>query len=134
GSRAELLEGKPGPAPIATAAQLPQLAEDAGLVLVLPFPDATDQFLTSQVVPRLAFLLAQPALDDGLRGNPGMIGAWYPQGVVTLHAPPANQDVLKRVIQGMSHVQRPGHVGRRDDDAKRLALSVGVAMKVAAAF
>ena len=70
-------------------------------------------------------------LDHGLRGDAGVIGAGHPQGVVALHAPPADQHVLQRVVEGVAHVQGAGHVRRRDDDGERLAARVGPAVEVA---
>ncbi len=61
-------------------------------------------------------------LHHGLRRDAGVIGAGHPEGVVALHAPPADQHVLQRVIECVAHVQRAGHVGRRNDDGERLAV------------
>ena len=112
--------------PVAAAAQFAELAEDALLVLVLPLPDAAHQFLAAEVVARLLLLVAEAALHHGLRGDAGVVGAGHPQGVVALHAPPADQHVLQRVVEGVAHVQGAGHVRRRDDDAERLAVGVGL--------
>jgi hypothetical protein len=51
-----------------------------------------------------------------------VVGAGLPQHVLAAHALEAAQDVLQGVVERMAHVQRAGHVGRRDDDAvgKRL--------------
>ena len=54
----------------------------------------------------------------------GMIGARNPHGVVADHAAPACQDVLQRVVEGMTHVQRGGDVWRRNDDDVRVFLGV----------
>ena len=75
------------------------------------------QFLAAEVVARLLLLLAEAPFHHGLRGDAGVIGAGHPQGVVALHAPPADQHVLQRVVEGVAHVQGAGHVRRRDDDA-----------------
>ena len=40
-----------------------------------------------------------------------------PQHVLPAHALEAAQDVLQRVVERVAHVQRAGHVRRRDDDA-----------------
>ena len=78
------------------------------------------------------FFFQQPPLDHGLRGDAGMIGARHPQRVVALHPPPADENILQRVVQRMPQVQRAGHVRRRNDDRIRLALRVGLAVKIAA--
>ena len=76
---------------------------------------------------RLLLLFQQPPLDDGLRGDAGVVGAGHPEGVEALHPPPADQDVLQRVVERMAQVQSPGHVRRRDDDRERLAACSGSA-------
>jgi hypothetical protein len=90
--------------------------------------------LATQLVAALAFLGQQPPLDDSLRGDPRMIGAGHPEGVVALHAAHADQDVLQRIVEGMSQVQRAGDIGRRDDDAVRRSRGIGLAVKVAVPF
>src|SRR5438445_7032678 len=62
--------------PITATAKLAELAEDAGLVLVLPLPDALDEFFAAEIVARLALFFAQTPFHHGLRSDAGMIGAW----------------------------------------------------------
>ncbi len=57
------------------------------------------------------------ALDHQLGGDAGVVGARLPQHVLAAHALEAAEHVLQRVVEGMPHVQRARHVGRRDDDA-----------------
>src|SRR5262249_19038654 len=112
--------------------ELFELVEDAALVLVLPLPDALDQLLAAEVAARLALLLAHALLHHSLRGDAGVVGAGHPQGVVAPRAPPADQHGLQGVVEGVAHVYRAVHVRRWDDDAVRLAVLVGPAVKVAA--
>src|SRR5689334_12320988 len=58
-----LVERETRPLPVAGAAHLPELIQDSRLVLRLPLPDALDQLLTPQVVPRFTFFFSQPLLD-----------------------------------------------------------------------
>ena len=51
----------------------------------------------------------------GLRGDGGMVGARYPQGVLTLHTGTTHQDVLDGVVEHVSHVEHTRHIGRGDD-------------------
>ena len=80
----------------------------------------------------LLLLLQQPLLDDRLGGDPRVVGAGHPEGVVPLHPPPADQDVLQRVVERVPQVQRPGDVRRRDDDrvgrlrARRVGVEVAL--------
>ncbi len=60
----------------------------------------------------------QPAFDDGLRGDAGVVGAGHPEGVVALHPLEADDDVLQRVVEGVAEVEGAGDVRRRDDDGE----------------
>ena len=133
GARADLVEGEPGPLPVARAAHQAELAQDPLLVLVLPGPDSLDQGLAAQVVPGLLLFLEQPLLDDGLGGDAGVVGAGHPEDVVALHPPPADQDVLQRVVERVAQVQRAGDVRRRDHDAvgRPVAGRIGVEIALA---
>ena len=133
GARADLVEREPGPVPVARAAHQPELAQDPLLVLVLPGPDPLDQRLAAEVVAGLLLLLEQPLLDDGLGGDAGVVGAGHPEGVVALHPPPADQDVLERVIQRVAQVQGAGHVRRRDHDAVGRPVAGRIGVEVALA-
>src|SRR6185369_2443740 len=121
-------------APVTGGAEPTQLAGDGAAGIGLPLPDASEELLAVQqnlvaVAPLSALdrqplaLLLEVAHHDHLGGDAGMIGAGLPQYVVALHAAPADQDVLQRVVESMAHVQAAGDVGRRDDDAiRRLGL------------
>ena len=61
--------------------------------------------------------LHQLPLDHHLGGDAGMVGAGLPQHVLAAHALEAAQHVLQRVVERMAHMQRAGHVGRRNHDA-----------------
>ena len=54
---------------------------------------------------------------------PGVVGPRHPERAAPLHAAPAHQDVLERVVQGVADVQDAGDVRRRDDDGERLGRS-----------
>src|SRR5690606_16226121 len=49
-----------------------------------------------------------------------MVCTWYPQGRLTFHAVITDHDVFRSHKQGVTQVQRAGHIGRRNDDHKRL--------------
>ena len=72
-----------------------------------------------------------PPLDHRLRGDAGVVGARHPEGLAALHAAPADEDVLQRVVERVAQVQRVGHVGRRNDDRERLARRVGLGVEEA---
>ena len=81
---ADVVQCEPRPPPIATAAHLLQLAQDAALVLDLPLPDPLDQFFAAQVVTRQILFVLQPPLDNRLRRDSGVVGARHPQGLEAL--------------------------------------------------
>ncbi len=59
---------------------------------------------------------AELPLDHVLGGDAGVVHAGQPQRLVALHPPAPDQRVLDRVVERVAHVQRAGHVRRRDDD------------------
>ena len=61
-----------------------------------------------------------------------MIGAGQPQGFIPLHPPPADQDILKRLVQRVSHMKLPRDIGGRDDDGIRLFIRIDLGVEVAA--
>ena len=113
--------------PVAASSRAAELAEDAGLVLVLPLPDALDEFLAAEVVAGLLLLLRRCSRSTtACVAMPAWSVPGIHSGVVALHAPPADQHVLQRVVERVAHVQGAGHVRRRDDDGVRLARRVGL--------
>ena len=90
-----------------------------------------DQGLAAQVVPGFLLFFEQPLLDDGLGGDAGVVGAGHPEDVVTLHPPPADQDVLQRVIERVAQVKCTGDVGRRDHDAIGRPVAGGIGVEIA---
>ena len=107
------------------------LADGAGREL-LPLPDLVEKLLAAELGARRLAGQLQIALDDHLRGDARMVGAWLPERVVAEHAVVARQRVHDRVLEGMAHVQRAGHVRRRDHDRVRLAAAAG--LEAAAGF
>ena len=118
GARVAVVEREALAPPVARGAESLELPEDAAAVLVLPLPDAARRIPRGRghgvVRPSFADLL-----DHGLRGDAGVVGARHPEGVVALHAVPADEHVLDGVVERVAHVQRAGDVRRRDDDGVR---------------
>ena len=72
--------------------------------------------------------LHQLPLDHHLGCDAGMVGAGLPQHVLAAHPLEPAQNILKGVVERMPHVQRAGHVRRRDHDAVgRSACALGAA-------
>ena len=120
-----------GAIPIAGGAELAQLAEDDAAVLVAPFGSDLDEFLATEVMARLAFLLAEFFFDAGLRGDAGVVGARKPERGFAFLACAADHDVLQRVIEQVSHMEDAGDVGRRDHHREGLAGVVYLAFETA---
>ncbi len=122
-----LVHGEAFARPVAGCAEALQLVEDQAARLFLPFPDALDKGLAAHLATAGKLSLGQLALDDHLRGNARMVHARLPQHVLAAHALEADHDILQRVVERVPHVQRPGHIRRRDDDGEafRTSLCVG---------
>ena len=105
-----------GVVPVGRIAQPAHLPADGPARFVLPGPDPVDEGIARHVMARPA-LGRQLAFHHDLRGNAGMVTAHHPVGVVAQHPVMANQRVHQRLLEGMAHVQRAGHIGRRQLDA-----------------
>src|SRR5690606_18084351 len=127
------VHGEPLAVPVHRVAESAHLAQDRAARLGLPLPDALDEPLAPQVVAGQP-LTGELALDHVLRGDPRVIHAGQPQRLVPLHPPPADQRVLDGVVQRVAHVQRAGHVGRRDDDRERRLVAVRVGPEVSGRY
>ncbi len=112
------VQGEALPGPVYRNPQPLQLLGDAGVVLIFPFPYLGHKPLPAQVVAGQP-LRGQVFLHPDLGGNPGVITAGQPQGIVALHAAPASENVLNGIVQGMSHMQRTGDIGGRNDNGVR---------------
>ena len=62
-----------------------------------------------------AFCLQLP-FDYILGGNASMVHAGHPERIASLHTSPADQNILKGIIQRMADMERTGHVRRWDHD------------------
>ena len=110
--------------PVAAGAQADHLVLDGVAGLRLPFPDALLELLAAEVAAVDA-LFGQFARHHHLGGDAGVVGAGQPEGVVAEHAVPADGDVDLGVFEHVADVQRPGHVGRRNDERKYAARAPG---------
>ena len=112
-------------APVAADAQALELLGDAGFVFVLPFPDAFHQGVAADVVAGLVFVLEKALFDDCLRGDTGVVRTRNPQRVAARLAAVAYQNVLERIVERVSQMERAGNVRGRNHDRERFALSAG---------
>ena len=102
--------------PIAGGAQAPQLRCDRSAAFLFPLPDTLNKSLATHVATANIALFGQLALNDHLRSNAGMVGAWLPEHILAPHPLEANQYVLQRVVERMTHMERARHIRRWDDD------------------
>ncbi len=119
--------------PVGRGAEPAQLAGDRAAGLLLPLPDAGDEFLAAEIALCHA-RLGELAGDHDLRGDAGMVGAGLPQHVAAAHALIADQQVLQREGQRVAHMQAARHVGRRHHYRVRREVAVGVGRECARAF
>ena len=103
--------------PVHRTAQTAQLAGDGAAALFLPLPHLLDKFL-ARIIGALVLPLFQLAFDHHLRGNPCMVGADNPQGVLAAQAFISDDDILQRIVKRMANMKATGDVRRRIDDGE----------------
>ena len=129
GFGAAFVHGEPLPVPVAGGAEFLELLDDASAVLTAPVPGSLEEGVTADVLFRDAFFFHR--LDDlGLGGDGRVVGAGDPEGIEPFHPVIADEDVLQRIVEGVSHVELPCDVGGRDDDRVRGLLLVRFCVEV----
>ena len=130
-SVASFVHGEAFALPVAGGAQTPDLLVDAASVLSLPFPGALQESFAADILLGQSFLFPQLIHDLDFRGDGRVVRARQPQRFVALHPLVADQHVLQGLVQGVTHVQLPGDVGRRHHDGKGVLRRVRVGSKSA---
>ena len=108
------VHGEAFPFPVAGSTQFAELLDDRAAVLFLPVPDPFNEFFTPQRAAIDPFRFTQNFIHLAFRGDPGVVRAGEPADRFAHHAMPADQDVLKRIVQHMPHGQDTRHVRRGD--------------------
>ena len=98
------------------------LAHDRAAGPLEPLPRQLDERLAPDLLTR-ATLLRERSLDDVLRRDARMVVAGLPERVEAAHPVPADEHVLDRAIECVTHVQVAGDVGGRDADDVRLVVA-----------
>ena len=111
-----LVHGEAGAAPVHRSAHAPHLAGDFATGLAVPAPHPLDERLAADVRRRHTFRFKLP-LHQHLRGDGRVVGAHLPERCPALHAPVPDQRVHQRLLEGVTQVQPPGDVRRRNGDA-----------------
>ena len=112
------VHGEPAASPIHRIADLPHLRFNASPRLFFPLPNLFLKLNATQLMTGDA-LFGQLPFHHHLRGNACVVHTWRPQRVVSAHAIPTDNHVHQRVVQHVSDVQCPGHIGRRNGNGKR---------------
>ena len=110
--------------PVHRCPEAAQLPRDRVARAFLPLPHALEELVAAERDAARAFAV-QLALDDHLRRDAGVVRARLPERVAAAHSVVARERVHDRVLQRVTHVQRAGHVRRRNHDAVRLAAARG---------
>ena len=91
---------------------------------MLPVPNALEELFTAQIVTGLALVDTQVFFNLDLSCDTCMVGTGHPECGIALHALGTDQDILKGLIECMTHMQLTGNVRGRDDDGKGLLVLV----------
>ena len=126
---AALVEREAFAVPVAGGAELLELLHNAAAELALPLPGAFQERLAADLLLREPFL-AHGLHDLRLRGDGSVIGAGQPESAIPLHTAPADQDILQRLIERMTHVELAGDVRRRNHNGVRLLLRVRIGVEI----
>ena len=110
--------GKTGTVPVAGGPEFPKLFQDDAAVLLLPFPGVFQELLAREVVLGDAHRL-EFRHHLGLGSDGGVVRTRHPAGVLAMHAGVADQDVVQGVVEHVTHMEDPRHVGRRNHDRIR---------------
>ena len=115
------LHREPCAVPVTGSAKLAELLENDSPVLLLPLPGIFHKLLTGKV-----FLGYSHTLELGhnlaFRCDGCMVRTRYPAGILAVHSGLADQYIVKRVVQHVTHMQDSRHVRRRDYYRIRLFL------------
>jgi len=114
-SHVALVEGEPLLVVVAGRTEPLELLDDRRAVLLAPLPRALDEFLAADLLAA-GPLLGELLLDLCLGGDPGVVGAEDPLRPLASHPVLADEHVLDGAVERMAHVERTGHVRRRDRD------------------
>ena len=102
-----------------------QLPHDLAAVIAQELPALLHEALAPEVAV-VDPLVGEEANHDALQRDRRVVVARLPESVEVAHAVPADERVLARGVQGVTHVQPAGDVRRRQADHERLARVVGL--------
>ena len=129
GLGAALVHGEPGTVPVAAGTQLLLLLYDPVAEAVFPVPNPLQEFFTSDIFFRDS-LFSHCLYDLRLGRNRRMVGSRKPKCFITLHSLKTNENVLQRIVKGMSHVKLSRDVWWRNYDRIRFLILIYFRMKI----
>ena len=91
---AALIHSKALALPITGNAQMLQLVDNTIAVLLLPSPNALQEFLTAQIITSLTLFFFNNLFYLNLGSKTCMVITRHPQGVMSHHTMPTNQNIL----------------------------------------
>ena len=106
--------------PVTRRSKTFQLTDDIATCAGFLFPNALDKRVTAHFSTCWFAVGGHFTLGDKLGSDASVICTRLPQSVVALHAFPADQNVLQRVVECVPNVQIACDVGRWDHDRERL--------------
>lgn len=119
-----LIHGEASAAPVTGTAHLLELVDDEITVLDFPFPYFFYEVFTSKLSV-IDTLCIQLFSHHRLRGDTCVIRSRYPQSIEAIHSLVANENILNRIVDGVSHVESARHVRWRNDDAEGFLIDFG---------
>ena len=126
---AALVHRKTLSVPITGRSHFLKLGYDTSAVLFFPVPGTLQKFFTSDILFRDS--LFSHRLDDLRFGrNRRMVSSRKPKSFITLHSLKTNENVLQRIVKGMSHVKLSRDVWWRNYDRIRFLIRIYFRMKI----
>ena len=113
GTGACLVHGECCAVPVAAGTEFAELLEDDAAVLVSPVPSVLEELIAGEV-GLLDALLSEAVYNLSLGSDTSVVGTWYPACVLALHACTANENILDRIIEHVTHVKHTCYVWWRD--------------------
>ena len=115
--------------PVAGGAHFLELFDDSATELFFPLPGSFEKAFTSDIF--LCNTLFTHGFNDFSLGcDRSMIRSGKPQSVIALHSSVTDKNILKCVVQCMTHVKLTGDVRRRYNYSIRLLIRVALCVKV----
>ena len=120
--------------PVAGVSQLAALLCNLAAVFFLPLPGSLEEFLSAKVFLLLALFLSDFFYNLNLCCYAGVIASRKPQGAVSLESLESCENILKCLVQCMSHVKLPRDIRWRHYYCKRSFVGIYLGLECAAFF